>query len=109
MKDDSAKLIRKLKDGDNQYLWQPGLQAGEPDTILGRPVAISDGMPAPTTGNKSVVFGDMSFYRVADRSGKVMQRLNELYAANGQVGFRMFMRVDGKVTLAEAFQHLIQA
>lgn len=109
MKDSTAKLIRKLKDGNNQYLWQPGLQAGQPDTLLGRPVVVSDAMPAATTGNKSVIFGDLSYYTVADRAGVAVQRLNELYAANGQVGFRAFKRTDGKVTLSSAIKHLIQA
>ena len=107
--DSTAKLIRKLKDGDNQYIWQPGLTAGQPDVILGRPVVVSRAMPEATTGNKSVVFGDLSNYTIADRSGVAMQRLNELYAANGQVGFRAFMRTDGKVTLADGIKHLVQA
>ena len=109
MKDSTVELIRKLKDGDSQYLWQPGLQAGQPDRLLGRPLISSDGMEAATTGLKSVLFCDPSYYTIADRSNMVLQRLNELYAANGQVGFRMFKRTDGKVTLAEAFKHLVQA
>lgn len=109
MADATAKLIRKLKDGQSQYLWQPGLQAGQPDTLLGRPVVVSSAMPAATTGLKSVVFGDLSYYTIADRSGVAVQRLNELYAANGQVGFRAFKRTDGKVTLSAAIKHLIQA
>lgn len=109
MKDATAKLVRKLADSTGQYLWQPGLQAGMPDTLLGRPVVISDSMPAATTGLKSVVFGDLSYYTVADRQGVTVQRLNELYAANGQVGFRAFKRTDGKVTLSSAIKHLIQA
>lgn len=109
MADATAKLIRKLKDSDGQYIWQPGLQAGQPDLILGRPVIVSSAMPAATTGLKSVVFGDMSYYTIADRANTAVQRLNELYAANGQVGFRAFKRTEGKVTLAAAFKHLIQA
>lgn len=109
MNDSTAKLIRKLKDGDGQYLWQPGLQAGQPDLLLARPVICSAAMPAATTGNKSVIFGDMSNYTVADRLGTTLQRLNELYAANGQVGFRAYKRTDGKVTLAEGIKHLVQA
>jgi len=109
MNDATAKIIRKLKDGDSQYIWQPGLQAGQPDAILGRTVVVSSAMPAPTTGNKSIVFGDMSGYYVADRSGMSMQRLNELYAANGQVGFRAYRRMDGKVVDATGMKHLIQA
>lgn len=107
--DDTVKLIRKLKDGDNQYLWQPGLQAGQPDRILGRPFIASTAAEAATTGLKSVLFGDLSYYVLAERSGRVFQRLNELYAANGQVGFRMFERLDGALTLSAAVKHLIQA
>lgn len=109
MKDGTAKLIRKLKDGDSQYLWQPGLQAGQPDMLLGRPVQISDGMPAATTGLVSVLFGDFSHYQIVDRAGVSMQRLNELYAANGQVGFKAFKRTEGKLLLAEAVKKLTQA
>lgn len=109
MADSTAKLIRKLVDGNSQYLWQPGLVAGQPDTLLGRPVVVSTAMPAATTGLKSIVFGDMSYYTIADRSGVAVQRLNELYAANGQVGFRAFKRTEGKVTLSAAIKHLVQA
>lgn len=109
MNDSTAKMVRKLKDGNSQYMWQPGLQAGQPDTLLGRPVIVSTAMPAATTGLKSVVFGDLSYYTIADRSGVAVQRLNELYAANGQVGFRAYKRTDGKVTLSSAIKHLVQA
>jgi HK97 family phage major capsid protein len=109
MADATAKMIRKLADSTGQYLWQPGLQAGMPDTLLGRPVIVSNSVPAATTGLKSVVFGDLSYYTVADRQGTTVQRLNELYAATGQVGFRAFKRTDGKVTLSSAIKHLIQA
>lgn len=109
MADATAKMIRKLKDGNSQYLWQPGLVAGQPDTLLGRPVVVSNSVPAATAGLKSVAFGDLSYYTIADRSGVAVQRLNELYAANGQVGFRAFKRTEGKVTLAEAIKVLTQA
>lgn len=102
MHDNTAKALRKLKDGDGQYIWQPGLQAGMPDTLLGRPVVTSPYMPEMDAGVKSILFGDFSYYWIADRQGRVMQRLNELYAANGQVGFRAFQRVDGKLILTEA-------
>jgi len=107
--DATALAIRKLKDGDSQYMWQPGLQAGQPDRLLGRPVEISDSMPAMTTGLKSVLFADFSYYWIGDRTATVVQRLDELYAATGQVGYRAFKRVDGKLTLAAAAKHLIQA
>ena len=107
--DATIKLIRKLKDGNSQYLWQPGLQAGQPDSVLGRPLVTSDSVPAATTGLKSVVFGDMSAYYIIDRSPIAIQRLDELYAANGHVGFRGFARTDGKLTASAAVKHLIQA
>jgi HK97 family phage major capsid protein len=93
-----AKAVRKLKDGDGQYLWQTGLQAGQPDMLLGRPVITSSDVVSPATTVKSIVFGDMSNYTIADRSGSSLQRLNELYAATGQIGFRYNKRTDGKVT-----------
>ncbi len=109
MNDSTVKLVRKLKDGDGQYLWQPGLQSGEPDLLLGKPLVTSTAMPLATTGQKSIAFGDLSYYRIADRAGREMQRLDELYAANGQIGFKMSQRVDAKLLLAEAMQVLQQA
>lgn len=100
--DSTAKAIRKLKDGDDQFLWQPGLQAGQPDRILSRPVYISDDVPEMAASARSVVFGDLSYYWIADRAGRAMQRLAELYAATGQVGYRMYSRVDGNLILPEA-------
>lgn len=107
--DATVKAVRKLKDSNGVYLWQPGLQAGQPDMILGRELITSTAMPTMAINAKSVVFGDMSCYTVADRSGSVLQRLNELYAANGQVGFRMRRRMDGKVVDADGIKHLVQA
>ncbi len=109
MADSTAKVIRKLKDTEGQYLWQPSVTAGQPDTLLGRPVAISDYVPAIAARAKVIAFGDFSYYWIADRQGRVFQRLNELYAVNGQVGFRAYQRVDGKLTLAEAVKVLQMA
>lgn len=109
MNDSTVKAIRKLKDTTNEYLWQPGLQAGQPDRLLGRPVAVSTAMPTIATGAKTIAFGDFSYYWVADRQGRVFQRLNELYATTGHVGFRAYQRVDGVLVLAEAVKLLVQA
>lgn len=109
MADGTALAIRKLKDANDQYLWQPALRDGEPDRLAGRPLYTSDAVAAIGTGNTSVVFGDFSHYWIANRATPAMQRLNELYAASGQVGFRMFQRVDGKVVLGEAFTKLVHA
>jgi HK97 family phage major capsid protein len=106
MNDSTALNVRLKKDSMGQYIWQPGLQAGQPDLLFGKPVAISDAMPAITATEKALLFGDFSYYTIADRSARTFTRLNELYAANGQVGFRAVERVDGKLTLAEAVKYL---
>lgn len=104
MNDSTVKAIRKLKDGNGQYIWQPSLTAGEPDTILNRPIKTSAYIPALSAGAKGIAFGDFSYYWIADRQGRSFQRLNELYAATGQVGFKATQRVDGKLILPEAIK-----
>ncbi|EJO5348303.1 phage major capsid protein [Clostridium botulinum] len=106
MNDATVKAIRKLKDSNGQYLWQPSVTAGEPDTILNRPVKTSAYVPTLGAGAKPIAFGDFSYYWVADRQGRSFQRLNELYAATGQVGFKATQRVDGKLILPEAIKVL---
>ncbi len=108
MNDGTVKAIRKLKDGQGQYLWQPSVTAGTPDTILNRPVYTSGFMPTIATGNKTILFGDLGYYWVADREGRSFKRLNELYAPTGQVGFLASQRVDGKLILPEAVKVLKQ-
>lgn len=113
MNDAIAKTVRKVKNdsgtyGSLDYVWQPGLQAGNPDTILGRPVRYQQDMDsALTVGKKVIAFGDFKYYRIADRLGLSVQRLNELYAGTGQIGFRATFRVDGLLTLAEAVQLMV--
>jgi HK97 family phage major capsid protein len=106
--DATVKKIRKLKDGQGQYLWQPSLQAGTPDTILNRPVVTSQYMPTAAAGEKTILFGDFNYYWIADRQGRTFKRLNELYAANGQVGFLASQRLDAKLILPEAIKVLQQ-
>lgn len=102
MNDATVKALRKLKDNNGQYLWQPSLTAGAPDTLLNRPVYTSAFMPTLEAGAKAVLFGDLSYYWVADRQGRSFRRLGELYAPTGQVGFLATQRVDGKLILPEA-------
>ncbi len=106
--DSTIKAIRKLKDNNGQYLWQPGLIANAPDTILGRPVKTSAFMPSIAAGAKSIIFGDFNYYWIADRQGRTFKRLNELYATTGQVGFLASQRVDGRLILPEALKVLKQ-
>lgn len=104
--DSTVKAIRQLKDSNGMYLWQPGLKEGQPDTLIGNRIISSAYMPEIGAGKKPILFGDISYYWIADRHGRTFQRLNELYAATGQVGFRTFQRVDGKLTLAETVKTL---
>ena len=102
LNDSTLKALRKLKDGQGQYLWQPGLKEGQPDTLLNYRLVTSPFMPEIDSGNKVILFGDFKSYWIADS----FQRLNELYAATGQVGFRATQRVDGRLVLAEAMKCL---
>ncbi|MRR18445.1 MAG: phage major capsid protein, partial [Deltaproteobacteria bacterium] len=85
--DATVKAIRKLKDGQGQYLWQPSIAIGQPDTVLNKPVRTSSYVPVIASAAKTVAFGDFGYYWIADRQGRSFQRLNELFAATGQVGF----------------------
>jgi HK97 family phage major capsid protein len=97
MNDSTIAAIRKLKDSGTpgQYLWQPGLQAGQPDLLLGRPLYSDYNVPAIGTLADSVVFGDLSTYWIREVGTATMKVLNELYAVNGQVGYRADRRLDG--------------
>ena len=88
------------------YIWKPSLEVGKPDTVLSRPIITSSYMPAITAGQKALLFGDFSYYWIADRQNRTFKRLNELYARTDQVGFISTQRVDGKLILPEAIQAL---
>ena len=102
LNDTTVKALRKLKDNNGSYIWQPSVQAGQPDMILNRPYHTSAYVPEVAAGAKVMAFGDFSYYWIADRQGRSFKRLNELFAANGQVGFLASQRVDGKLILSEA-------
>lgn len=104
LNDSTVKAIRKLKDGNGNYIWQPSVREGEPDRILNRPYRTSIFVPELAAGNRVMSFGDYSYYWIADREGRSFKRLNELYATTGQVGFLTSERVDGKLILSEAIK-----
>ena len=106
MNDSTVKALRKLKTQNGDYIWQPSVQLGEPDRLLGRPIYTSTFMPGLEAGAKGILFGDLGYYWVADRQGRKFKRLNELYAPTGQVGFLSSERVDGKLILPEAVKCL---
>ena len=91
--------IRKLKESTtNAYIWQPGLQNGVPDRLLGYMFTVNQSMSSAfTTGQKLILFGDMSKYKIRDVASIRLVRLDELFAATDQVGFIAFMRSDGQL------------
>ena len=101
-----------LKDGNGRYIWKAGIEEGKPDTLLGHEIVTSTYMPAiegetaKNAGKKILIFGDFSYYWIADRTNRTLRRLNELYAQNDQVGFIGTQRVDGKLILPEAMKVL---
>ena len=104
--DSTVKAIRKLKDNNGNYIWQPSVQVGQPDRILSLPYRTSSFVPELAAGNKAIALGDYSYYWIADRQGRKFKRLSELYAANGQIGFLASERVDGRLILPETVKVL---
>lgn len=96
--------IRKLKDGEGRYLWQPGLLGGAPDRILELPYTLSEFAPNTLTTGKYVgILGDFKYYWILDSLEMQFQRLVELYAETNQTGFIGRYEGDGQPVLAEAF------
>jgi len=103
MTDKTEKAIRKLKDSNGNYIYDPRLDSEGRASLLGKPIVIDNSLPELGASNKFIVIGDFSYYQIADRGGMSMQRLNELYAGTGMVGFKVHKRVDAKVIIEEAF------
>lgn len=101
MNDKTVAQIRKFKDNNGAYLWQPSYQAGEPDRILGYSVHTSEYVP-----ENAIAFGDYSYYNIGDRGTRSFKQLTELFAGNGMIGYVAKERVDGKLILPEAVQIL---
>lgn len=99
--DKNLPALRKLKDNNGAYMWQPSLQAGEPDRFLG--YALHTSAYAP---EDAISFGDYSYYNIGDRGTRSFKQLNELFAGNGMIGYVAKERVDGKLVLKEAVQIL---
>lgn len=99
MNDQTLSSLRKLKDNNGAYIWQPSYQAGEPDRLLG--YAVHTSAYAPTD---AISFGDYSYYNIGDRGSRSFSELRELFAGNGMIGYVAKERVDGKLILPEAVQ-----
>ena len=101
MNDKTVAQIRKFKDNNGAYIWQPSYQVGEPDKVLGYQVHTSPYVP-----EDAIAFGDYSYYNIGDRGTRSFKQLNELFAGNGMIGYVAKERVDGKLILPEAVQIL---
>ncbi len=106
MNDATVSILRKLKDANGAYLWQPSVQAGQPDRLIGYEIYTSPYVPTVGANALAVAFGDFDNYWIGDRAGRTVQRLNELYATNGQIGYVATQRVDGKVIMPDGIQLL---
>jgi HK97 family phage major capsid protein len=101
MNDATLASIRKLKDNNGAYIWQPSYKEGDPDRVLGYAVHTSSFAPA-----NAIAFGDYSYYNIGDRGSRSFAELRELFAGNGMVGYVAKERVDGKLILPEAVKIL---
>lgn len=95
MSDAGALALRKLKDSDNQYLWAPGLVAGEPNTLLGRPVVTDTNVADPAADARCVLFGDLSAYMIRDVAGVRAERSVDFAFSTDLVTWRFLFRTDG--------------
>jgi HK97 family phage major capsid protein len=111
MNSTTAKAIRVLGFGETNDFpaYVPGMSVGEPDMLFGKPVYINEDMASLATGNKTIIFGDLSQYYVHEAGGVQILRLNERYADELSTGFIGYRRIDGNVLQSSAIKHLIQA
>lgn len=101
MNDETAHALKKLKDDAGNYLWR-----GIDDTIMGKPVMITEHMPNAGSGAKPILFGDFSYYWIVKRSPVTVKTLRELFALKGQIGYLAFEFIDGKLIRREAVKAL---
>ena len=104
--EDLMLKLMLLKDGNGSYVWKPSLDVGKPDTLLGKPIYCSSFMPEMAAGNKVMLYGDFSYYWVAERSKRTFQRLDELFAVKDCTGFKVTERLDAHLILKDAMKAL---
>ena len=101
--------VRKLKDGQGNYLWQPSYQAGQPETLLSRPVIEAVDMPDVGSGEFPILYGDFSAYRIVDREAMSILVNPYLLATKGLTRIHATRRVGGRVLQAARFRKLKMA
>lgn len=99
MNSDTALKLRTMKDNDGNYLWNAA-----DDTILGKPVIISEYMPSEESGTMPIVFGDFGYYWIVRRSPFSITVLRELFIAHEQIGYLAYEYLDGKLVRRKAVQ-----
>lgn len=104
MNDETALALRELKDSTNNYLWR-----GTADTLLGKPVIISNHMPSAASGAKPIVFGDFKYYWVVERQPLSIRVLHEKYSFADKIGYFGMETLDGCLIRAEAIKALQMA
>ena len=108
--DTVLKMVRKLKDSENRYIWQPpNITAGEPGLLLGKRYWINPSLVNPATGTRPILFGDFSKYKVRRVNGFTLFVFRERYMNNLQLGFMSYGRFDGKVINTAAVKRLTMA
>ena len=104
---DLVKAVAKLKDKNDQYIWQPSTQAGQPDRLFGHAVNMSEYAPNTyTAGSYAAVLGDFEYYWIMDADELLLQVLKEKYATKNQVGYLFDYFGDGAPVCGEAFARL---
>lgn len=105
MNTNTLSVIAKMKDGNDNYLWRPGLADGQPSTLLGYPVYEDENMPDIATNALPIAFGNFQRgYTIVDRTGTSL--LRDPYTKKGYVGFYATKRVSGAVVNSEAIKLL---
>jgi HK97 family phage major capsid protein len=108
--DTTLASVRKLKDGQGNYLWQMGdVRTGEPDRLLAHPYSVNQAMDSIAAGKKVIIFGDHSRYLVRKVRDFTVITLRERYAENFQIGMIGFKRFDGALLNNKAVKHLLMA
>ena len=95
MNDSTLAAVRKLKDNNQAFIWQAGLAAGEPPTLLGYPVYTSEYLPEIASGDVAVLFGDFQKFVIGQRGEMIFKPLHELHALQDLTTFLMIERIDG--------------
>jgi HK97 family phage major capsid protein len=94
VRDSTMAVLRKIKDTTGNYIFQPSMVAGTPDTLVGKPIYTDPFIPAIATGAKAIIFGDMSQFFIRIAGGVRFERSDDYAFANDLVTFRAILRAD---------------